>query len=198
MAIRDRTGGGTMIEVERSPWLAIFDEYKRIVRDAGEMLRDADRLMAQNGFESANPQNTYGSEGSANMDAPERWVTGWFARFYKRQARPAVSPYIAVFLHDRDGVDDFPSKETRLREPLVLAGVIRSASETPCRWSYWHVKRWFWNGGKADGEAVVRTFDAGNSEGQAGYAGFGVRLERIRGLANIDELVIKPLVTLIG
>jgi hypothetical protein len=187
-----------MSEPGITQWQALFDEYHRVVRGTGEVLRDADRLMAQRGYASANPQNTAGSEGSLHMDAPEKWAVGWFVRFYRCDATPGVFPYVAVFLHDRGGSEDFPLKGTRLREPLVVAGVIRSATATPCTWHYWHAKRWFWADGEADGPVVIKRFDAGNKDGQAGYDSFGVRLEGINGLAELEQRVVEPLLKLIG
>jgi hypothetical protein len=186
-----------MSEGNITAWQALFDEYNRIVRGVGEILRDADRLLAQRGFESAHAQNTFGTEGSAHMDLPEKWTPGWFARFYKDGTRPTVVPYVAVFLHDRGGTEDFPKKGTRLREPVVVAGVIRSATEAPCRWVYWHAKRWFWSAGTTNGPAVASSFADGNKDGQAQDQSFGVSLERISGLAELEQVVVEPLMKLV-
>lgn len=190
-------GRSEMSEATVTVWQALFDEYHRVVKGAGEILRDADRLMAQRGYKSANPQNTAGAEGSLHMDSPEKWVGGWFVRFYKSDAQPACFPYVAVFLHDRGGNDDFVGKG-RLSEPLVIGGVIRSASDTPCGWSYWNAKSWFWSGGTPDGPPVVSPARAGNKEGQASNDSFAVRIERLHGLADLEQIVIEPLVELIG
>jgi hypothetical protein len=171
-----------MNDASTTPWQALFDEYQRVVKGAGELLRDADRLMAQRGFDSANPQNTAGSEGTLHMEAPEKWVAGWFVRFYRSERRPTESPYVAVFLHDRGGNDDFDIKGERLREPLVIAGVIRSATNSSCTCNFWHAKYWFWNDGTPDGPVVTCDIKDRKKDGQASHEAFGVRLERIGGL----------------
>lgn len=184
-----------MSDAGAASWQALFDEYHRIVRGAGEMLRDADRLMAHRGYVSAHPQNTAGSDGSLHMDSPEKWAMGWFVRFYKSDAAPGVFPYVAVFLHDRGGTEDFPKKGTRLREPLVVAGLVRSAGPETCTWYYWHAKYWFWTGGEPNGPVVVKNFDLGNKDRQASNESFAVRLEGIKGLADLERVVVDPLVS---
>jgi hypothetical protein len=143
-----------MMEENPTPWLLLFDEYHRVVKASGEMLRDADRLLAQRGFTSAMPQNTAGTEGSLHMDAPDRWVPGWYVRFYERDRHPGLFAYVAVFLHDRGGTEDFVAKG-RLTEPLVVAGVVRSVDDKPCKFYYWNAKWWFWEGGEPDGPPVT-------------------------------------------
>ncbi len=175
-------------------WLLLFDEYHRVVKAAGEILRDADRLLAQRNFKTAMAQNVVGTEGSANMDTPERWVPGWYVRFYQSEVHPTIFVYVAVFLHDRGGTEDI-ARQTRLREPLVVAGVLRSASETPCTFYYSNAKWWFWAGGEADGPPVSHLCEAGNKQGQASFHTFAVRLERIKGLADLEQIVIEPLVS---
>lgn len=186
-----------MSETGTTPWQALFDEYLRIVRGAGEILRDADRLMAQGGYVSAHTQSTVGTEQSLHTDAPEKWTTGWFVRFYKLETNPKVFPYVAVFLHDRAGTEDFVQNRGRLREPLVVAGVIRVLAGQYAV-TYWHAKHWFWNADEADGPPVANIFLAGSKENEVKNESFAVRLERIKGLAELEQLVVDPLVKLVG
>lgn len=184
-----------MNEPERTPWMELFDEYQRVVVGAGALLRDADRLMAQRGYRTAHAQNTAGTESSFHMEQPERWTPSWFARFYRSDARPAVVPYVAVFLHDRRGAEDYDLK----KEPLVVAGVILSATEQICPWYYWQCKWWFWTEGhQPDGPPVKQAFEPGSKEGQASNESFAIRLERVQGLADLEQLVVEPLLRLAG
>lgn len=177
---------------QRNSWTELFDEYQRIVVGIAGLLRDTDRLMAQRGYTSAHALNTVGSEASLHVEQPERWTPGWFVRFYKTDAKPDIMPYVAVFLHDRRGLEDYKMPQ----EPLVVAGLIRSATGDACKWYYWHCKQWFWTDGhEVDGPPATATFES-SKEGQASNTSFAVRLERIGQLSDLERLVIEPLIRL--
>lgn len=182
-------------EITPTPWVDLFDEVHRIVVGAGDLLRDADRLMVKRGYESAHSQNTVGTETSYHMEQPNKWIAGWFARFYRKKSLPHSIPYVAVFLHDRGGTEDYPGDGERLSEPLIVGGVIRSATDQECAWSYWHSKSWFWhrNGGEATATVVYGPDDR---NGQASNTSFAVPLEHVRGLDELERLVIEPLLEL--
>lgn len=122
-------------------------------------------------------------------------MPAWFVRYYTHEPAPSVLLYVSVFLHDRGGKEDWATKG-RLYEPVVVAGVIRGAGPGLPKWSYWNCKNWFWSEGKVDGDPVTTTLDPAKSGDQVSNQSFGVKLDRIKSLADLDQNVITRLLAL--
>jgi hypothetical protein len=184
-----------LLVMSDQPWFDLFEQANRIFVGVGDLLRDTDRLLENRGFKSAHAYRSVGTEGSTHMDQPWVWMPAWFVRYYTHETAPSALIYVSVFLHDRGGKEDWATK-ARLYEPVVVAGVIRGSGPGLPKWNYWNCKNWFWSDGKADGEPVTATFEPKKSDDQTSNRSFGVKLDRIKSLADLDQDVITPLLAL--
>lgn len=178
-----------------SSWIVLFDEVNRVLMSVGALFEDCDRLLDQHGVAPAHGQrNRIERENRHNMDQPWGWYPGWFARQYTDGKNDGVL-YIAVFLHDCGGKEDYRVKTCRLEEPVVTAGVLQY--KKGCRWNHWHCKTWFWNNDGELGGEPVRSRLSG-PKGYDGHAlSFALKLESLRTKQDVDERVVQPLLLLV-
>jgi len=186
---------------EQSRWLVLFDQINQLYVSVSQLLKDCDRLMDRHGFTCAhkNPNTIGMGEMSWLVNAPERWVPGWIARFYRpNDVASPITTYIAVFLSDRGGSEDYPGEGKRLVEPLIVAGSIRYFPGKNAKWDYKNCKSWFWSGGEVGGQPVKQTFSEENRDGQSSNTSFAGRLENVKDLKSFEKCVIEPLMRLCG
>lgn len=184
---------------EVSPWLALFDQINQLYVSLSQLFKDCDRLMDRQEFICANKNpNTVVTELSWLVSAPESWLPGWFARFYRPKGDRRMTLYIAIFLSDRGKTEDYPGEGKRLEEPLIVAGVIRYFPGREGKWDYRNCKSWFWSGGEVNGQPVKKTFSEENRDGQSSNTSFAVRLENVKDLKSFENCIIEPLMRLCG
>ena len=103
-------------------WRDLFSEVERVYVETSKVLREADGLLDEAGFERPDGENSIERQGSASPSIPSWWFPGWVGRFYVARSKSATFQllYVAVYFHNRAGDDLRP-----LDEAVIAGGVWR-------------------------------------------------------------------------
>ena len=175
---------------------AMFDCLALLYKQGGLLLMDADRLMAEQGWE---PTSTSGPmELSSSLNSPQRWYARWAARFYvpveAQDEEAAVDRILFVSIHFASDYD------TEVDEPIVAAGRLMytepmSLETAKKSYAYWMCKYWFrfprlvtmegcWHGWTGQGKFCAN---------MKGAASFAQPLYHVTSSEILERLVIAPL-----
>ena len=179
-----------------SPTRSLFDCLARLYKQGQLLLMDADRLMAEQGWE---PMDTRGpGDVSMSLNYPKRWYARWATRFYLRtlpDEEPAVDRLLFVSVHFASDHD------TDVHTPLVSAGRLlygaaMSVEMAHKSYAQYMCKYWFWSQPHETLEAWRQW--RGQSKWFANLKGsdmFAVPLFDITSSGRLQELVIDPLLS---
>lgn len=189
-----------MAENKETSTKVLFENLTRLYKQSQLLLMDADRLLGEHGWEPTNTTAPSGFSYSLNM--PERWYARWAVRFYAPATLVPNDPMIdeVLFVSIHFASDQRADLPTDVNEPLVSAGrlkykkpmTVKTASKN---YDYYMCKYWFFGKPHPKLEGWRQTVGSKFSENMEGSETFVVPLYEITSSEKLEELVIRPLLT---
>lgn len=187
-----------------SQWNQFFDEVDRVFRQVAQLLKDADALLAEQGYVCCHSApNQIGTQMSYSMQKPSQWYPRWVVRFYAREDDASVymGPlvFLAVFLSDEAKRGDW-ARNPRIEEPLVVAGIIDGQPGKVIKWDYWMCKWWFWNNNAEPNGKVseIKPDDENRQYDWERIRTLAIPLSAILSMQGLKERATDPLMALLG
>ncbi|HVX84456.1 MAG TPA: hypothetical protein VH253_06535 [Phycisphaerae bacterium] len=177
--------------------LKSIKSMRRFLSDVGVLLKTADALMEQAGWESQGEGCVEG--GSSSAGSGGRWIPREAVRWYARDDRQDVLAFMGVVL------DDSAEDVADVREPLVVAGVLNLLKGAKRGGWNWQIHFFEWNEGKTDGTVFQAHKDDSDWKvdwkpgwGWSKMKMFGRALVEITDEHRLHELIIARLLTLVA
>jgi hypothetical protein len=187
-----------MIEDNKSPTKALFDNLAKLYKQGQLLFMDADRLMGERGWVSMS--TTAPSGFSYSVNAPERWYARWAVRFYisvnMESGEPSIDRILFVSIHFTSDME--AGLPTTVDEPLVSAGRLiynkpMTSKVADRNHDYYMCKYWFFGKPHNTLKGWRKTVGSKFSENLQGSETFIVPLYRITSSEKLKKLVIDPL-----
>jgi hypothetical protein len=175
--------------------LAALRQVRRFFGDVSKMLLEADSMMGEKGWEQRNG-STATAGNAFSIHSPRNWMPSKLFRFYRREESALVVPCISVLLESDE-------KKLRLDEPLVSDVVMEyETNDLPVGIQLYAISTWhLWAPDRKD-DGSLRSIEPRalwpNETTAKKMTSFALPLMSIREPANLRDLVITPILQVLG
>jgi len=185
--------------------LALLQDVRTLYSEVARLLSTGEELLRERGWRGAASDSAATAYYSTGLDNPKQWMASEAFRFYRSDSEAqGVLAFVSVLLIPHAGDWD----KLKLKEPLVTAGWFQYAQIPTITTSVqWHSR---WHGYSATPPSSDGTWietlaeeieEAERSRYKYGFScarTFGRPLVQIVGPAELDSLIIRPLLEDIG